>query len=164
MFFQQLYTAHAFGVPITFMFIFFRLSSSINRTYYVFWYGILCIFLNVFWKPAIKIIIIIKYTAFNVRAKYFVWSFKGYLWNNTQKYLIQTLQDNILYKFEFWRGLIFKSSYLWLNAKKIGLIPTKKSSIKAGIYIIKMFCILFFIVYNTVLPAFQKQLFPVFQW
>ena len=50
-------------VPLVYqshLYLFFScLSSSINCTYYVFWYGILCIFLNVFWKPAIKIIIII---------------------------------------------------------------------------------------------------------
>ena len=38
------------------------LLSSLNCTYYVFKYGTLCIFFNVFWKPVVKIIMIMIIT------------------------------------------------------------------------------------------------------
>ena len=52
-----------------------------------------------------------KSTSFNVWVRYFVWNFKGYLWNSTQNILPIHWKIPSLYNIEILRALRFKSSY-----------------------------------------------------
>ena len=53
---------------------------------------------------------IIECTSFKVWVRYFVWNFKGYLWNSTQNNLSILWNIWFLYNFEILRALGFKSS------------------------------------------------------
>ena len=56
-----------------------------------------------------------KYTSFNVWVRYFVWNFRGYLWNSTQNILPIHWNITILWNIEIWRALRVKSSYAFLK-------------------------------------------------
>ena len=57
----------------------------------------------------------IKSTSFNVWVTYFVWNFKGTLWNSTQNILPIHWTIWFLCNFEILRALRFKSSYVFLK-------------------------------------------------
>ena len=57
----------------------------------------------------------IKSTSFNVWVRYFVWNFKGTLWNSTQNILPIHWKIWFLYNMEILRAPGFKSSYVFLN-------------------------------------------------
>ena len=57
----------------------------------------------------------IKSTSFNVWVKYFVWNFKGNLWNSTQNILPIHWKIWFLYNIEILRAFRFKSSYTFLK-------------------------------------------------
>ena len=52
----------------------------------------------------------LKSSTFNVWLRYFVWNFKGNLWNSTQNVLPIDWKMQILYNLEILRALRFKSS------------------------------------------------------
>ena len=54
-------------------------------------------------------------TSFNVWVRYFVWNFKGHLWNSTQNILPIHWKMWFLYNTEILRALRFKSSYTFLK-------------------------------------------------
>ena len=56
-----------------------------------------------------------KSTSFDVWARYFVWNFKGTLWNSTQNILPIHWKIWILCSIELLRALRFKSSYVFLK-------------------------------------------------
>ena len=56
-----------------------------------------------------------KSTSFNVWVRYFVWNFKGTLWNSTQNILSIHWKILFLYNIEILRALRFKSSYSFLK-------------------------------------------------
>ena len=56
-----------------------------------------------------------KWISFNVWARYFVWNFKGYLWNSTQNILPIHWKMWILFTSENLRALRFKSSKVFLK-------------------------------------------------
>ena len=58
----------------------------------------------------------IKYTSFNVWARYFVWNFKGNLWNSTQNILPIHWKMRYLYNIEFLRLLDLRAHKWFLNA------------------------------------------------
>ena len=62
---------------------------------------------------ALKISICIKVISFNVWVRYFVWNFKGYLWNSTQNIWPIHWKMWILFSGENLRALRFKSSYVF---------------------------------------------------
>ena len=64
---------------------------------------------------ALKFSLVIKSTSFNVWARYFVWHFKGTLWNSTQNILSIHWKIWFLYNNEILRALRFKSSYAFLK-------------------------------------------------
>ena len=53
-----------------------------------------------------------KIVSFNVWVRYFVWNFKGTLWNSTQNILPIHWRMWILFTVEYFRALRFKSSYI----------------------------------------------------
>ena len=57
----------------------------------------------------------IKFTSFNVWVRYFVWNFKGNLWNSTHNILPIHWKIWFLYNIEILRALRFKSSYAFLK-------------------------------------------------
>ena len=57
----------------------------------------------------------IKSTSFNVWVRYFVWNFKGTLWNSTQNILPIHWKIWFLYNMEILRALRFKSSEVFLK-------------------------------------------------
>ena len=57
----------------------------------------------------------VKTTSFNEWVKYFVWKFKGTLWNSTQNILSINWKIWFLYNIEILRALRFKGSYSFLN-------------------------------------------------
>ena len=57
----------------------------------------------------------IKYTSFNVWARYFVWNFKWYLWNSTQNVLAIHWKIPFLNNVEFLRALRSKTSQTFLK-------------------------------------------------
>ena len=57
----------------------------------------------------------IKFTSFNVWVRYFVWNFKGTLWNSTQNILLIHWKIRFLYNIGILRALRFKSSYAFLK-------------------------------------------------
>ena len=57
----------------------------------------------------------IKSTSFNVWVTYFVWNFKGTLWNSTQNILPIHWKVWFLYNIEILRALRFKSSQVFLK-------------------------------------------------
>ena len=57
----------------------------------------------------------IKSTSFNVWVRYFVWNFKGTLWNSTQNIIPIHWKIWFLCNFEILRALRFKSSYVFLK-------------------------------------------------
>ena len=57
----------------------------------------------------------IKDLSFNVWVRYFVWNFKGTLWNSTQNILPIHWNIWLLYNIEMLRALRFKSSYALLK-------------------------------------------------
>ena len=64
---------------------------------------------------ALKFHLWIKSTSFNVWARYFVWNFKGTLWNSTQNILPIHWKIRFLYKIGILRALRFKSLYAFLK-------------------------------------------------
>ena len=56
-----------------------------------------------------------KCTSFNVWVTFFVWNFKGYLWNSTQNIVPIHWKVRFLYNVENVRALIFKSSCAFLK-------------------------------------------------
>ena len=58
---------------------------------------------------------LLKYTSFNVWARYFVWNFKGYLWNSTQNILPIHWKIQLVHNVEILRACRFKSSYMLLK-------------------------------------------------
>ena len=61
----------------------------------------------------------IKSTSFNVWVRYFVWDFKGTLWNSTQNILPIHWKIWFLCNFEILRALRFKSSWVFLKRPQI---------------------------------------------
>ena len=57
----------------------------------------------------------IRSTSFNVWVRYFVWNFKGTLWNSTQNIFPIHWKVWFLYNIEILRALKFKSSYMFLK-------------------------------------------------
>ena len=57
----------------------------------------------------------IKSTSFNVWVRYFVWNFKGTLWNSTRNIWPIHWKIRFLYNMEILRALRFKSSYEFLK-------------------------------------------------
>ena len=57
----------------------------------------------------------IKSTSFNVRVRYFVWNFKGTIWNSTQNILPAHWKIWFLYNIKILRALRFKSSDAFVN-------------------------------------------------
>ena len=64
---------------------------------------------------ALKFPCCIKIISFNVWVRYFVWNFKGHLWNSTQNILPIHWKMWILFTNENLRALRFKSSYVFLK-------------------------------------------------
>ena len=64
---------------------------------------------------ALKFHLWIKSTSFNVWVRYFVWNFKGNLWNSTQNIWPIHWKILFLYNIEILRALWFKSSYAFLT-------------------------------------------------
>ena len=58
---------------------------------------------------------LLKYMSFNVWARYFVWNFKGYLWNSTQNILPIHWKIQFVHNVEILRACRFKSSYMLLK-------------------------------------------------
>ena len=69
-----------------------------------------------------------KFTSFNVWVRYFVWNFKGTLWNFTQNILPIHWKILFLYNFEILRALRFKSSYAFLKRPPGTLITIRYST------------------------------------
>ena len=63
----------------------------------------------------------IKSTSFNVWVRYFVWNFKGTLWNSTLNILPIHWKMWFLYDLEILRALRFKSSYPFLKCPPAAL-------------------------------------------
>ena len=53
--------------------------------------------------------------SFNVWVRYFVWNFKGYLWNSTQNILPIHWKMRFLYRVDILKALRFKSSLAFLK-------------------------------------------------
>ena len=64
---------------------------------------------------ALKFSSVTESTSFNVWVKYFVWNFKGTLWNSTQNIIPIHWKIWFLYNIEILRALGFKSSYSFLK-------------------------------------------------
>ena len=64
---------------------------------------------------ALKFQCFIKDLSFNVWVRYFVWNFKGTLWNSTQNILPIHWKIWLLYNIEILRALRFKSSFWFLK-------------------------------------------------
>ena len=62
-------------------------------------------------KIASRAILSIKSTSFNVRVRYFVWNFKGTVWNSTQNILPIHWKIWFLYNTEILKAPRFKSPY-----------------------------------------------------
>ena len=72
---------------------------------------------------ALKISTLHKILSFNVWVRYFVWNFKGTLWNSTQNILPIHWKLYILYTDGNLRALRFKSSYVFLKCPLIYVVP-----------------------------------------
>ena len=67
----------------------------------------------------------IKIVSFNVWVRYFVWNFKGTLWNSAQNILPIHWKMCILFPCEYLRALRFKSSYVFLKRPPGNLSTTR---------------------------------------
>ena len=67
--------------------------------------------------------ILYKIISFNVWVGYFVWHFKGYLWNSTQNISLIHWKVWILFTGEYLRALRFKSSYVFLKGSQRQPVP-----------------------------------------
>ena len=77
----------------------------------------------------------IKIVSFNVWVRYFVWNFKGTLWNSTQNISPIHWTMRILYTDENLRAIRFKSSYTFLKRPHISLVRCSvPPTIRAALY------------------------------
>ena len=74
------------------------------------WCSLGCVSIRV-----LKISVLYKIISFNIWVRYFVWNFKGYLWNSTQNILPILWKMWILFTGENLRALRFKSSKVFLK-------------------------------------------------
>ena len=63
-----------------------------------------------------------SYTSFNVWVRYFVWNFKGYLWNSTQNIIPIHWKIHLLFNVENLTALRFTSLYAFLKRPPLDLI------------------------------------------